>query len=115
MSMVQEQTFKNTQIDYARQYKLQEIAGASQEELVLHIYDFAIQGCVRKDEECVSKALAELIDSLNFDYQEISVGLFRLYEYMMRLVKTGVFEQPLDLLRKLRETWYEAITKRKAA
>ena len=115
MSMIQEQAFESTQPKYARQYKMQEIAGASQEELVLHIYDFAIQSCIRKDEEGVSKALAELIDSLNFDYQEISVGLFRLYEYMMRLVKSGVFEQPLDLLRKLRETWHEAITKRRAA
>ena len=115
MAALKEHTIQSGQSAYAQQYKLQEIAVATPGKLVLHVYDYAIQSCIRKDIDGASNALVELIDSLNFDYQEIASGLFRLYEYLMRLVKVGEFELPLDLLKKLRYTWNQAVISRKAA
>ena len=113
--MVNLQRSKTDQFAYTKQYKIHEITTSSPEDLLLHLYDFAIQSCIRKDVDRTSNALAELIDSLNFEYQDISGGLFRLYEYIMRCVKQNEFEIPLDLLKKLRETWNQAIASRKAA
>jgi flagellar protein FliS len=115
MATIQTHGSQAKQSALAQRYKMQEIVAATPEQLVLHIHDFAIQSCVQRDMDGVSKALVELIDTLNFDYQEISAGLFRLYVYMMYKVKAGNFEVPLDLFKKLRETWHQAILNRKAA
>ena len=90
-------------------YKDQEILAASPERLTLFIFDFAVKGCKKKKEDEVSRALVQLIDSLNFEYEDVAVGLFRLYEYCMRMVKEGEFEVPLELLSELRDTWATAM------
>ena len=90
-------------------YKAQEVMGARPEQLTLFLYDHAVQGCKKRDEEKASRALAQLIDSLNFEYEEVSAGLFRLYEYSMRRIKVGDFDVPLRILSELRDAWIQAI------
>ena len=90
-------------------YKMQEVMGARPEQLTLFLYDHAVQGCKKRDEERASRALAQLIDSLNFEYEEVAAGLFRLYEYAMRRVKAGDFDVPLQILSELRDSWAQAI------
>jgi flagellar protein FliS len=75
----------------------------------LQLYDFAIAGCVAQDTRKASAALVELVAALNFDYEDIAAGLYRLYEYCLREVKAQRFEPALKILRELRDTWHAAL------
>lgn len=88
-------------------YLEQEIMTLNPVQLLIKAYDAGIAACNRKDEAKSCTVLAELIDSLNFDYAEIANSLFRLYEYCMREVKRGNFESTLKILKELRETWIQ--------
>ena len=90
-------------------YKAQEIAAARPEKLILHLYDYAIKACHLGNQEQVSRALAQLIDSLNFEYQEAATGLFKLYLYLLDTVKKEQFGVALKILKDLRETWNIAV------
>ena len=61
-----------------QEYRQQEVMGASPLRLVVLTYDVAIQACEQKDNARAYKAISLLRDSLNFDYPEVSIGLFRL-------------------------------------
>jgi flagellin-specific chaperone FliS len=78
-------------------------------QILLQLYDFAIAGCVARDGRKASAALVELIAALDFNYEDIAGGLYRLYDYALREVKAGRFDQPLRILRDLRETWRQAL------
>ena len=89
-------------------YLEQEIMTLNPLQLLIKAYDAGIAACNRKDEPKASTVLSELIDSLNFDFAELSNSLFRLYEYCMREVKRGNFDVTLKILKELRETWVQA-------
>lgn len=93
-------------------YKAQEIAAARPEKLILYLYDYAIKACHLRNQEQTSRALAQLIDSLDFEVQEVATGLFKLYVYLMETVKREQFEVALRILKELRETWNNAVQKR---
>ena len=93
-------------------YQENEILTSSPEKLVLFLYGQAILGCKQKVEQKTSYALAILIDSLNFDYNEMATGLFRLYDYTLKMVKQNKFDQALPILTELRQTWQEAVRKK---
>jgi len=86
-------------------YLEKEIAGLSPMGLILKIYDVAIAGCNQRNTDRASRALVELIASLNFEYRDMSTQLFRLYEYCMRCVKSGQFDTALKILTELRGAW----------
>ena len=86
----------------------EEVMGLSKEELVVKLYDIGIASCLSKDRDRVSKVIAELIDSLDFDQGEIPARLFRLYQYAMGQAKIGNFGESLNILQELRATWIEA-------
>jgi flagellar protein FliS len=88
-------------------YLEQEIMTLNPVQLLIKAYDAGIAACNCKDEAKVCAVLAELIDSLNFDYAEIANSLFRLYEYCIRQIKQGNFESTIKILRELRETWIQ--------
>jgi len=85
----------------------EETCSLSPIELVLKTYDLALEGCDMKDADMVSKALVELIAALDFEYRDVAMGLFRLYEYCLRVVKVGDFENVRIVLAELRETWVQ--------
>jgi flagellar protein FliS len=85
-----------------------EILNLSPVELILKIYDVAIVSCRKKDVEKANKAITELIASLDFDYKEISIPLFKLYQYCQYEIRKGNFENALEILKELRETWAKA-------
>jgi len=68
-------------------YQKSQIMSMSPAQLVLKVYDYAILGCKLKDSGKVSKALIELISALKFEHGEISLGMFKLYQYCMDIVK----------------------------
>ena len=79
------------------------------ETLLLGIYEAGIEGCQKHDVRQASAALVELIGALNFDYEEASMGLFRLYDYCLRQVREKKFNEVAQILAGLRDAWTEAL------
>lgn len=90
-------------------YQSAQVLGASPMQLLLIVYDLALAACGRRDEERARRAVAELITSLNFDYAEIAVPLFGLYEYCLRAIGSGSFHEASKILRQLKEAWETAL------
>lgn len=91
---------------YGKQsYREQEIMGASPVHLVVMTYDVAIQACEQKNLARAAEAISLLRDSLNFDYADVSTGLFRLYQWCLDCIRGGDYPEALKVLRDLRTTW----------
>ncbi len=61
-----------------------------------------------------SKGLVELISSLNFDYEEVALGLFRLYQYCQDKIRLEEFDEAVTILQGLRDAWMESWKKNKS-
>lgn len=118
---------------YAKQYKAQEIQTASQEEILILLYDGAIRflkiakkAMGSKDIEKshnhlikTQRIITEFMMSLDMEIGgELAQNLYRLYDYLhYRLVQanikkdTGMVDEVIDHLIDLRATWKEAIKK----
>ena len=84
------------------------------ETLLLGIYEAGIEGCQKQDGRQTSAALVELIGALNFEYEEASMGLFRLYEYCLRQIQGKRFGEVATILADLRDAWTEALQEKGA-
>ena len=96
------------QTAYSRQnqnYREQEVMGASPLHLVVMAYDVAIQACEQKNLTRATQAINLLRDSLNFDYGDAAVGLFRLYQWALDSVRSDNYPEALKILRELRGAW----------
>ena len=93
----------------ATAYMANQTRTMSPTEVMLELYDFAIAGCLAQDTRKASAALVELIAALDFRYEEIATGLYRLYEFSLREVKAQRFEPAQRILAELRETWRVAL------
>lgn len=85
------------------------IMGMSKEQLLLTVYDVAITSCQQQNGEKAIRAISELISALNFEYQDISVGLFRLYQYVIDQIREQQFDEALSIMQDLRNTWAQAL------
>ncbi len=116
---------------YAKTYKAQQIQTASQEQILIMLYDGAIrflntakagiaEGDVEKFNGNIIKAqriLMEFMTTLDMDVGgEMAKNLFQLYEYLhYRLVQANLqkdvtmVDEVLEHLRELKKTWEEAI------
>ena len=92
-------------------YATAQTQGMSQQQMLLQLYDFAVAGCVARDARKATAAIVELIAALNFEYEEIAAGLYRLYEYCLHEVRAGRFEAAHKVLSGLRETWHQAFSR----
>ena len=88
-----------------QEYRQQEVMGASPLHLVVMAYDLAILACEQQDFEKAVKTISALRDALDFDYQEISMGLFRIYQWCLDSIRKGDYAAALSALRELREAW----------
>ena len=88
-----------------QEYRQHDVMGANPIRLVIMAYDLAIKGCEQKDFARSTKAISVLRDTLNFDYPEVSVGLFRLYQWCLDSIRQGDFSSALSTLRELRDAW----------
>ena len=117
--------------NYSNQYRNNQILTASQEQILLLLYDGAIRFCRQAIAACeagdhqekqgrISKTYAiidEFSNSLNHDIGgEIAIDLERLYDFMMRQLNDARREETPDklkvvenLLLDLRSTWGEAV------
>lgn len=90
-------------------YHDSQVLGASPMQLILMIYEIGIAACARRDVDRARRAVCELIATLNFDYDEIAVPLFRLYEYCLNQIATGSCEEASKTLRQLKQAWESAM------
>jgi hypothetical protein len=67
-----------------------------------HLYDRAISGCRHQDEWLAGSAILELIATLNFEYEEAAAGLFRIYDRCLADIRSGHFDEPMEMLLALR-------------
>lgn len=97
-------------------YLENDILDASQETLILKVYDFAIANAKIKNIEKTNKAIQVLIDSLNFKDEEainMSMDLFRLYQFCQDQVRKRNFELVEKMLSDLRDTWAQIFSQNK--
>ena len=62
-------------------YQQNQVLNLSPTELILKLYDLALVNIKKGDISKANLVITELIASLNFEYQEVSIGLFRLYRF----------------------------------
>lgn len=91
-----------------QEYRQQDVMGASPIRLVVMAYDLAIRACDSKDFAKATKAISVLRDALNFDYPEVSVGLFRLYQWSLDCLRNGDYASARKILVELRDAWRES-------
>jgi len=91
------------------EYLRQQVLGASPLQLVLMLYEIAIAACGQRDGERVRRALIELIGALNFEASEIALSFFGLYDYCLRRIREGNFDEAAFLLKGLKDAWERAL------
>jgi flagellin-specific chaperone FliS len=92
----------------ANSYRNDEFASLTPVRVVDKLYSIAILACKKKDTSLAQKAISELIVGLNFEHEEISTGLFRLYEYSKECIRKGNTNEAVRVLEELRSTWAQA-------
>ena len=91
-----------------QEYRQQDVMQASPIRLVVMAYDLGINACEKEDFVKATKAISVLRDALNFDYPEVSTGLFRLYQWCLDCIRLGDFKSAQTTLKELREAWVTA-------
>ena len=88
-----------------QEYRQHEVMGASPIRLVVMAYDLAIRACEQKDFDRASKVVSVLRDALDYDYAEVAVGLFGLYQWCLDCIRKEDYHSAVVTLRELREAW----------
>lgn len=91
-------------------YRTNSVLGLTPGQVLVKMYDLALVALISGDGKRSVRVLSAMIDSLDFEYQEIAMGLFRLYRYCIEEVNKGEYEMPTRILRELRETWVQALS-----
>ena len=90
-------------------YLKQKIVSASPEQLVSYIYDVVIAACHRQDQEKALRGLMGLVSALDFDYKDIAVPMYQLYQYCLEQVRKRNFDEVEGLISGLKAAWAEAM------
>lgn len=77
-------------------------------QVILKLYDLVIVSCKKNDARMALRALNELIVALNFEQKDMSVGLYRLYDYSKRCVFAKRYLQAEAVISELRGAWAQA-------
>jgi len=92
-----------------QKYREMQISTASPLQRLLMVYDVALAGCNQRDLKRTVDALSILMSSLDMSQGEISMRLFRLYQYCSELARDGNFDEAGQILRQLVESWVEVL------
>jgi flagellar protein FliS len=92
----------------AQRYQEDQVNTMSPIQLLVKVYDIAIESCHRQDRKRAGKAIVELISALNFEYEETANRFYGIYEFCMREIKAGNYDVARELLQTLRDGWTEA-------
>ncbi|MBI5473875.1 MAG: flagellar protein FliS [Ignavibacteriae bacterium] len=89
-------------------YRNEQMMNLSPVEVIHRLYAVAIQAIKKDDSHLATRAINELITALNFEYQEISLNLYRLYQYAKHCLRQGRSSDAIEVLEELRSAWGEA-------
>ena len=89
-------------------YRKEEYSNLSPVQVIYKLYDVAIRACKKEDRDLSRKAINELIVGLNFEYEEIAMNLYRLYDYSKRSIQKGKWNQAIEVLEELKGAWGQA-------
>ncbi|MCX7984305.1 MAG: flagellar protein FliS [Bacteroidetes bacterium] len=92
----------------AQRYQREQYMNLTPVEVIKKLYDVAILGCKKRDKALANNAVTELIVGLNFEYQEIALGLYRLYQYVKHCLRHENYSEAEYVLQELRTTWMQA-------
>jgi flagellin-specific chaperone FliS len=93
------------QAAYYKKYQQQDIMNASPLRLVIMTYDLAIRACEQQDFAKATKTISALRDTLDLDYPEVAVGLFRLYQWCLECIRKNDYASAVTTLTELRGAW----------
>ncbi len=88
-------------------YLTQKIMTASPEQLIAYVYDAGISACAREDRNRALKVIQVLINSLNFDYREVSATFYNIYRYLNNSISRGNFAEAKGYFEELKKLWSE--------
>ncbi len=89
-------------------YRNEQLLNLSPVEVIHRLYGIAIQAIKKNDVPLANRAVNELIAALNFEYQEVAVSLYRLYQYSKYCLRQGKHDDAAEVLEELRSAWKEA-------
>lgn len=89
-------------------YRKEEVLNLSPVEVIDKLYGVAIQAIKKDDKGLAHRAINELIASLNFEYQEVALSLYRLYQYAKHCLRKGKDDDAVEVFEELRSAWKEA-------
>jgi flagellin-specific chaperone FliS len=104
----QPQGKQNSYSAAAKAYRNEQLQNLSPVQVIDKLYSFAILACKKNDKTLAIKVITELIIGLNFEYEEIAVGLYRLYRYCKDCICQDKMDEAIVVLEELRATWAEA-------
>lgn len=81
----------------------------STEQLVLVAYRVGLRALRKKDRRLATRVFSELINGLNFEAGDIAGKLLSLYDYSLRLVREGKYEEAEAILSELHDTWQQVV------
>lgn len=89
-------------------YLVQKVMTAGPEQLIAYVYDAGISACARQDKVKGLEAVQELINALNFDDRTTAGNFFRMYSFILELIRGGRYTQAKGILSELRQAWTTA-------
>lgn len=90
---------------YHKKYRQQDVISASPLHLVIMTYDLAIRACEQKDFAKATKTISALRDTLDLDYPDVAIGLFRLYQWCLDCIRKNDYASAITTLTELRGAW----------
>src|SRR5512141_1477390 len=90
---------------YRNKYKQQDVMSASPLRLVIMTYDLAIRACEQQNFDKAIKTISALRDTLDMDYPDVALGLFRLYQWCLDCIRKGDYAPAIATLSELRGAW----------
>ncbi|RMH64473.1 MAG: flagellar protein FliS [Calditrichaeota bacterium] len=101
------QTYAHKQKAGMNPYLTQKIMTASPEQLIAYVYDAGISACAQQDRNRALKVIQVLINSLNFEYREISTTFYNIYRYLNNSISRGNFAEAKTYFEDLKAIWSE--------
>jgi flagellin-specific chaperone FliS len=68
-------------------------------------YDLAIRACEQQDFEKAIKTISALRDTLDMNYPDVALGLFRLYQWCLDCIRKSDYASAITTLSELRGAW----------
>jgi flagellin-specific chaperone FliS len=89
-------------------YLQNEAMNLSPTEVILKIYDFVILHLKKGDTQRAMRGITELMVSLDFEYEEFSVRMYKLYKYCRDQIVHENTKEAIVIMEGLRESWVQA-------